>query len=385
MEWLSGRRTTWSIFDEALRWVDEIKHGCADESQFLEWARRSPEHIEAFFDALCMWQDVQALSPQQRERIERLAQESRRVSSSSGNVVWLHTEKHDAPNQRSDSRPMPWIRRIGVVAGSLILAIGLLIFLRPFDSAYETGPAETRIVALPDGSRLHLNAQTRLIVRFHGHVRDLELARGEAMFDVAHDPARPFRVIARGVVSEALGTRFDTKLVGDQLLVTVTRGRVAVAADGIRAAGRGRIELTKGEQAAVQLGRERKVGVLRSLSDTESRAELAWTGALVLSGMTLREAIARFNYANTTQIVVDDPALGDLPLGGRFSLIDPEAFVNALLPLGIVASAHPGDPGVLHLMRTSGMLRARAVVPESAIIHSVLQQPRSRSWQSASR
>ena len=70
-----------------------------------------------------------------------------------------------------------------------------------------------------------MNTQTRLRVRYSPHGRDIELIEGEALFNVARDPLRPFRVHARRTIVEALGTRFSIYLGNSGTQIAVTQGQ----------------------------------------------------------------------------------------------------------------------------------------------------------------
>lgn len=94
---------------------------------------------------------------------------------------------------------------------------------------YATAPGELREVVLADGSRVHLNGGTRLSVRYRDGLRALTLREGEAVFDVAEDHARPFRVRAGARVVEAVGTEFDIEHRGSSVAVGVAKGTVAIA------------------------------------------------------------------------------------------------------------------------------------------------------------
>jgi transmembrane sensor len=77
--------------------------------------------------------------------------------------------------------------------------------------AYSTGPSEHRIVELPDGSKITLGARTELSTHYTANRRVIFLDRGEAWFDVAHNPSRPFTVLAGVGAITALGTQFDVR------------------------------------------------------------------------------------------------------------------------------------------------------------------------------
>ena len=82
---------------------------------------------------------------------------------------------------------------------------------------YATGHGEQRTWRLPDSSVMHLNTDTAVTVRYGRSERLVELEQGQAFFEVAHEPARRFRVVAgmngyrcRGdQIRRLSGPRFD--------------------------------------------------------------------------------------------------------------------------------------------------------------------------------
>lgn len=74
MGWLISREMSHQIFEDGVRWVEAIKHQHADPEAFACWAMHSPAHMDAFRQAWAIWHDLHALSHEQRECIEKLAQ-----------------------------------------------------------------------------------------------------------------------------------------------------------------------------------------------------------------------------------------------------------------------------------------------------------------------
>src|SRR3546814_10885657 len=96
---------------------------------------------------------------------------------------------------------------------------------------YATDLGEQRTERLPDGTRIILNTQTAVAVRYSRQRREIALQHGEAMFEVAHDAARPF-VVATGDGSvTALGTRFQVRNEGAGAIVTLLEGSVEVRSE----------------------------------------------------------------------------------------------------------------------------------------------------------
>jgi len=81
---------------------------------------------------------------------------------------------------------------------------------------------------LTDGSVIHVNTQSEVAIRFTENLRTVELFRGEALFEVVHNPNRPFRVVAGDTVTEAIGTTFNVYKTKTQTTIAVIEGKVAV-------------------------------------------------------------------------------------------------------------------------------------------------------------
>jgi len=99
-------------------------------------------------------------------------------------------------------------------------------------SDFRTGTGETRLVTLEDGSQVELAARSAIAVNYKGAQRRLGLLEGEAWFEVAPDPARPFVVDVAGGTVTALGTAFDIALERNHAEVSVAENRAVVESGG---------------------------------------------------------------------------------------------------------------------------------------------------------
>ncbi|MBN7823177.1 FecR family protein, partial [Bowmanella yangjiangensis] len=129
-------------------------------------------------------------------------------------------------------RPAPRRRWRSLAAAACLVLLALLpawLDVSP-DGALTlvSGPQTPREVTLEDGSRIHLNCNTRLEVRLLAERREVELVQGQAFFEVARDVQRPFRVQAGEGSVQVLGTRFDVRRGRELLAVSVESGRVAL-------------------------------------------------------------------------------------------------------------------------------------------------------------
>ncbi|MBL7737550.1 MAG: FecR domain-containing protein [Chitinophagaceae bacterium] len=87
----------------------------------------------------------------------------------------------------------------------------------------STARGESYPLVLSDGTRVWLNASSsvRFPTSFTGNERRIEIS-GEAYFEVAKDPSKPFRVGVRNMTVEALGTSFDINAYTDESTINTT-------------------------------------------------------------------------------------------------------------------------------------------------------------------
>ena len=209
---------------------------------------------------------------------------------------------------------------------------------------YETGVGDRRVLTLADGSIVNLDARSRLRVSFENDVRFVALEAGQASFQVAKDPARPFRARAGDHTVVALGTEFNIEMLRDTLLVTLIEGHVAVvASESDTVAGsalpkpgsEAAVELTVGQQF-VAAGRDR--AQVRNSVDL-GRATAWQDGKLFFNDEPLASAAERMNRYARVQIQVD-PAVEHIGISGVFKAGDTNAFMDAVttyFPCGPIA------------------------------------------------
>lgn len=190
---------------------------------------------------------------------------------------------------------------------------------------YATGQGQVQQVTLSDGSSVLLNALSTVKVAYEPGQRSITLVRGEAWFDVARNPARPFVVSAGQANVRAVGTAFAVQNTRAVVDVRVTEGVVEVWANRT-AAGTTRVEAGGAvEVTADAVGPVRRQGV-----DAIER-QLQWrTGKLDLQGQTLGQAVDAFNRYGRRKLVIVDAHLADERLYGVFRLDDGEGFARAV-------------------------------------------------------
>jgi transmembrane sensor len=187
---------------------------------------------------------------------------------------------------------------------------------------------------MSDGSRVTLNTDSDIRVWLDNRERVVEIDRGEAFFEVAHDPRRPFVVTAGERRVIAVGTQFSVRRERADLRVIVAEGTVRYEGHARNtprragtAAGPDAVLLPAGSIARIEGDAVR----LQRLPVDEAERNLTWrNGLLTFRGTPLSEAIAEFNRYNTRKLVIEDPAIGSLEVGGVFRSNNVEPFVRLL-------------------------------------------------------
>ena len=246
------------------------------------------------------------------------------AATRSGDAVPRHG---DAAGPRREVR-----QRFGhrIAAGVLAaVAAGLLLLFAPglivrLQSDQVTAIAEVRSVNLDDGTVVLLGADSAIAVRYHDAGRGVRLLKGEAFFEVARDPQRPFTVVARDVDVTVLGTSFNVRLADDGAEVAVTTGVVQVA--------------NTGENPAVSLRLEpgdwaRLAGAGTVERGTVQTDEVApWLhGQIVVRDRPMADVVDELRRYYRGMIVVADDALRGRRVTGVYNLSDPKAALSAIV------------------------------------------------------
>lgn len=248
----------------------------------------------------------------------------------------------------------PILTRRAVLAGSAIAALvaggGAAIWRYAQDvELYRTKLGERRDIRLADGSRVHLNTASTIEVSLRKDSRRVHLVKGEALFEVAHDPSRPFLVDAGGAKLRAVGTAFNVRIREAVVELTVTEGVVAVAENvaAVRRVDARRV--AAGDGAVIRGGAVAPTVLNPGLL----RQRVAWQdGVIELDGETLSQAVDEFNRYRARPIIVGDPRLANLRVGGRFEVDEAAKFLTAVEGSFPVQAISAPDGSILLVMRT---------------------------------
>ena len=220
-------------------------------------------------------------------------------------------------------------RAIAMAASLLIVCFVSGWFLIDGSTSYSTVIGEQQVATLEDGSRIALNADTQLKVHYDKASRSVQLDKGEAMFEVAHNARRPFTVEAGNKRITALGTSFIVRKSGDSVAVILLSGKVRVDTLGEATEARAPATiLSPGEQlmAAPQSP--------EVVTRTSAEAATAWRrGQIVFDETSLSAALTELGRYGGQHIDLADPRLGGLTVSGVFATNDTAEFAHAVAAL----------------------------------------------------
>lgn len=304
MEQVAGQRE--AVREAAASWAVRLSDPTctdADRAAFEAWRGASPAHEAAFEREAAVWgrfDRLRALRPADPEPDPDLL----------------------APAQLSQ----PMLRWAAGVAGAAVLA-GIGVWTVGGAPAYATAVGERRLVVLDDGTRVELNTDSKIVVRYRRGERQVKLVKGEALFEVAGD-ARPFVVTARDRRVEADEAAFNVRLQPKAVQVIVAKGGVEIAETTPFGDAEEETQLAAGVIGLYGEGG----GVAQPVAPVRIDQALAWRhGQIALNGQTLETAVEEFNrYSDERQLVVADPAIAGYRLGGYFAVSDMDGFVRAL-------------------------------------------------------
>jgi transmembrane sensor len=298
-----------------------------DWRAFDAWLSASPAHALAYDQA-------QAFD-------ERLDLDARRVERASPAVAPV------AARASTNLVPLRPIRRVWLwSAGSAIAAafvVGAVLLpgsglLDGRETRYATGVGERRTIALEDGTRIELNAASRLTVRFERNARRVRMDDAQAFFDVAKDSRRPFLIEAGDTQVRVVGTRFD---------VRHRDGRVAVAVQ------RGLVEVRPASAAPVRLRPGQGLSHVEGQDDARVAAVpvdevTGWRqGRLIYRDRPLSEIVGDLNRLFPRPVKLADARAADMRLSGVLIVDEQDAMVGRLSHLLPVRTTTTNDAIVI--------------------------------------
>jgi transmembrane sensor len=326
-------RTRVEIEEEAAAWVWRMEEAPRDEDReaFEVWLRQDPRNRRAVDEFTQTWGALDGLAEAPRAPTVLPAE-------APGSLI--------LQSLLLGSRRHWWLTS----AAALLVTVGAIAWLYHGNQTQTlaTAVGQHRNVVLSDGTRLTLNTNTILDTDFGRHTREIHLRRGQAHFAVARDRSRPFLVHAGDALVQAIGTAFEVRLRSDRHVdVLVNEGRVEVRADvpgaPTQATGGSSEPLpvitVRALNAGQQLSTANRNYTIIPVTPEQLYSELAWRdGAVVFDSAPLAQAIAEIQRYTDARIIINDPQIRTLPVGGRFKTDDLQGFLDGLaaaLPITI--------------------------------------------------
>jgi transmembrane sensor len=329
----------------------------SDEAELDAWIRAATDNRVAWLRLNTAWQ--------QTNRLRSVTTSAPRGTVPAPDQIRVpfydsRNDKHVAPAHAVTAvgKEVSSTRRSNAALAALAASLMLVIvgatawYLWPSGPSYHTDIGALQVVPLSEGSRVTLNTDSEIRLAVTQKERGVTLERGEAFFEVAKDPNRPFVVTAGSKRIIAVGTKFSVRRENDEVRVFVAEGKVRVEGEGRRANGETLQAGDEGGKAILAAGSIARANDDSVLVQEKSIAEveqlLTWrTGHLAFDKTPLADAIAEFNRYNKRKIVIQDPAVAAIRVGGNFRATNVEGFVRLIASDLPVTATQRGDEIVL--------------------------------------
>ncbi|TBU93414.1 FecR family protein [Phytopseudomonas dryadis] len=298
---MNDNKAMQSVDEQAAYWFSRCSGNplSAEQDALLQaWLAADPAHARAFSELQRIWAEC--------DRIRR-----------------------PATPPAEPVRPRRWslfreLAACAMIVGGLLLSTSGGLWERPgYELELQTARGEQRDVELQDGSRISLNVDSRIRVRFYTDRREVRLTQGEAYFAVAPAPGRPFDVLAGEGRVRVVGTRFTVRRGAQSLGVAVESGRVALQAD---ADDLGETLLGAGDSADYDY---RTATLQRTRRGADEIA--SWRqGQLIFHNRPLGQLLDELSAYREAPVQLGDARLAGLQVSGSLNIEQPDDFLAAL-------------------------------------------------------
>ncbi|PXV59892.1 FecR family protein [Dyella jiangningensis] len=329
------------ITEQAVSWYIEQQEPLTERQRvaFLNWLRASPRHVAEYFAVAQMHGDLKAAASLHTLAPDVLAEQAAR----SNPVVMFPGMENVMREPRVPRKGRA--RRVAIafagVAATVAMAwLGVGHWRAAsgrIEQSYVGDAATVRTIDLPDGTLVQLDRGSAIDVHFDGRLRRIEVVRGNALFDVGKDPARPLLVNVGGHVLQDIGTVFDVRrdAGGDTLTVISGRVRVLNAPD---ASLKGFDIALLGGDAVADLTAGQQISLGTAGVGAKQAAQLAqvtaWLPAEIrFQHETIGNVARRFNAYSSKPLVIENARIAGERISGIFHADNPQAFAAYLATL----------------------------------------------------
>ncbi|WP_116808520.1 FecR family protein [Steroidobacter cummioxidans] len=304
---------------EAGRWLERLPTASsAERQQFIAWLKQSPHNVRELLLSHVIDDGLSRIDPQRKLSTE--------LHTGGSNVVEFSELR--SPVERTTpktSRRWHWIAAAAATVAAV--AATLLYLVQDGTHTYQTGVGEQLTVALNDGSVVSLNVKTKLEVSLEPKARNIRMVSGQALFTVAHDSTRPFRVFADGSAVNAVGTKFDVHRTSERTEVYVVEGRVNIEHPQAQTARLSNVQLTPGQGVTIHSD-----GAVGPPTKVDIAALSAWQNRrIVFEERSLAEIAEQFSaYVRSPTLVIEGDELRGRLYTGSFDADRVETFISYL-------------------------------------------------------
>ncbi len=307
------------IETQAADWLYRAQHADwseADQAALDAWLAASHHNVAAYWRLKAAWARAETLSALKPIEAEPQA---RRM-------------------------PLLAMKIAAVVAMVAALGVGASQFVfRTNERTYRTPIGGHEVISFSDGSRIELNTDTVIRTRMTTAERMVWLEKGEAYFQVKHDPKHPFIVAAGRHRITDLGTKFLVHRDSNDLEVALLEGRVRYVndADGPKSKATLLVpgEVITATTSTMFVTHRPKLALAK---------ELSWRkGLLIFDNTPLAEAAGQINRYNRKKVVIADPAVARMTIDGAFPANSVQAFTDAAQTLFNLRVETRGDEIVI--------------------------------------
>lgn len=308
---------------QSAEWLETTNDTARDRRAFANWLLESRRNVREYLLLTAFDQELRKIDPQRLHDVDALLQDT------SAEVVSLEDTQPVRERRGTDTRRVSY----GWAATFVVALVGTLLTLawNAGSHGYRTALGEQRTFKLPDGSIVHLNTKSHVELHFTPGARDVSLAEGEALFVVAKDAARPFRVTAGNAVIQAVGTQFNVRHFDADTRVSVVEGKVQVAGrsapNELASSGSSGATLLEAGEEILIAGN----GHVAPRSTPDLARALAWRERrLVFRNDSLASVAAELNRYNSVQIQVEGEDVRQRRFTGVLDADDPQALLRVL-------------------------------------------------------
>lgn len=306
-----------------------------DDEELKRWTSASPENERHFKQLKDLWTSTEAVGSLSRYDAEKAFEKfSRRVMADGGftrtdavtpdgSTTSRNNEDDEQllPRQKSWFYVPVWVRWAAVI---LIVAGCCWQFYKHGQQSVEQQLAQISVEApagsqtittLPDGTRITLNAGSRITYSQSFGIKDrnVELT-GEGFFEVAHDGTKPFSVTTSSLTVQDIGTKFNVADYPDDNEATVVLTDGAVALDNKLCSDCDPVTMKEGQRAVLSKANGRLV-----VTSDADESDIAWTThQLILDGKSIYSIAKELGHCYNVKVTVADKRLATCHFFGQF-------------------------------------------------------------------